>query len=249
MNARSAPRPFGVDASVPWVVGLDDGAGSTRSHYELGVLRRPVRSLFAFGDLAGHLAADLALVRDATETIERAGPSEAVVEVGARGRADAEIIVAPPDRFAPEMQQRRAGDSLFDAVAGSSAGTASRTARVRWGSRRADRAPCRRGHVSWRTGVSRKGPIAPHFWSTSITPSAVAIEFGERRVGGRQPQHRVVDEERADRVGLPAKDVGPRSRTRASSGRRGPCRPSSSPSPGSSGSGTCRRRSRSTVCR
>ena len=35
MNARSAARPFGVDASVSWVCGLEDGGSSTRSHHAL----------------------------------------------------------------------------------------------------------------------------------------------------------------------------------------------------------------------
>ena len=125
-----------------------------------GALRRGIRALLACGDLRPHQPAHLALVGDAAEPVERADPPEAFVQVGADGRADVERVVAPADRFAPEMQQRRPGDGFLD-LPRSSAGTASRTARARSGSTRAAPAPGRRVPCLSRTGVSRKGRARP----------------------------------------------------------------------------------------
>src|SRR5208337_1311748 len=80
----------------------------------LGVPRRRVRALLASGDLAGHQAADFVLLANATKAIDGADFSECFVKVGARRRARGKVIFAPPDRFAPKMQERRSGESLLD---------------------------------------------------------------------------------------------------------------------------------------
>ena len=169
------------------------------------------------------------------------------MQPGALGRADVDVVAAPADRLAPEVQEASRPRSCARPRRGSRAGTASRTVRARSDSRRAARTP----GVEAVLLEHRRQQERPE-----RAPAAVDAggrlrgrdEFGERG-SSRGSRSTALLTSSVLTASAWRQKTRRRPRTPALRGRRGRCRPSTGPSRGSSCSGTCRRKSRSTACR